>query len=350
MNQLTDRRPVLQDPSSLQRVAVFRALQLGDMLCAVPALRALRAALPAAHIVLVGLPWARELSKRYRYYVDEFLDFPGYPGLPEQAWRPTAVADFLRRAHAQRFDLAIQLHGSGRITNPLLMLLAARVNAGFFQEGDYCPDPAHFLAYPQREPEIRRLLHLLSFLGVPSRGEAIDFPLTAAEETAAQRLREAAGLSAADDYVCLHPGARASGRRWGAERFAAVGDALGARGLRVLLTGSEAERPLTAAVGKKMRSGAVDLCGQTDLGTLGVLLRDARMLVCNDTGVSHVASAVGVPSVVVFSGSDPGRWAPLDRERHRVVTAFMASETRTSVQAVLNAAQELLRAGRAHAA
>jgi ADP-heptose:LPS heptosyltransferase len=350
MDDETDRSPDLLDVSSLQRVAVFRALHLGDMLCAVPALRALRAALPAARIVLVGLPWAREWTKRYPHYIDDFLVFPGYPGLPEQSWQASAVTAFLRRAQAQRFDLAIQMHGDGRLTNPLLMLLGARTSAGFFQPGDYCPDAARFLVYPQDEPEPRRLLHLLTFLGAPSRGEAFEFPLTPTDEQAARALREAAGLSTADDYVCLHPGARASARRWGAEHFAAVGDALAATGLRVLLTGSEAEGTLTAAVVEAMRAPAVDLAGQTDLGALGALLRDARLLVCNDTGVSHLASALDVPSVVVFSGSDPGRWAPLDRQRHRVVAAFKAGEKLTSVQAVLNAAQELLRAGRAHAA
>ncbi len=349
MSHETDRSPVLHDASALKHVAVFRALQLGDMLCAVPALRALRAALPAARIVLGGMPWAREWSKRYRHYIDEFLPFPGYPGLPEQPWQAPAVTAFLRRAQAQRFDLAIQLHGSGRLTNPLVTLFGARQSAGFYQAGDYCPDAARFLVYPQREPEIRRLLHLVTFLGAPNCGEALEFPLTPKDEQAARTLRDEAGLAAGEDYVCLHPGARTSARRWGIEYFVAVGDALAAMGLRVVLTGSERERQLTGALAKAMRAPAIDLAGWTDLGRLGALLRDARLLVCNDTGVSHVASALAVPSVVVFSDSDPARWAPLDRQRHRVVTAFVATEAQAGVQAVLSAAQELLRAGHGHA-
>jgi ADP-heptose:LPS heptosyltransferase len=298
-----------------RKVAVLRALQLGDLLCAVPAFRALRAALPEAEITLIGLPWARELVRRFDGYLDGFLEFPGYPGLPERAPDFDRIPAFFESAQRAHFDLALQLHGSGRITNSVLSGLGADVSAGFFPAGETCPDERTFLAYPEDEHEIRRLLRLLDHLGIPSVGEELEFPLRQADR---EELAELAGATSLvpGEYVCIHPGGR-SARRWPPRRFAEVGDALGARGLVPVLTGSADEAAVAADVAVAMQAPSVNLAGRTTLGALGALLAGARLLPSGDTGVSHLAAALRVPSVVVFTSSDRARWAPLDRELHR---------------------------------
>ncbi len=302
-----------------RRIAVLRALQLGDLLCAVPAFRALRTALPHAHITFIGLPWARTFAERFDHYFDAFMEFPGYPGLPERRPDLRRVPEFLADAQRAQFDLVLQLHGCGTITNPLAVLLGGRRNAGFFVPGQFCPDPERFLAYPASVPEVWRHLRLMDFLGIPPQGEDLEFPLHEEDE------QELHAIGGADElqpgtYACIHPGARAAARRWPPGCFAAVADALAGEGLRIVLTGSADEGRLTTAVAHAMRTPALDLAGRTSLGSLAALLAGARLLVCNDTGVSHLAAALRVPSVVVLHGlSELEAWTPRDRQQHRVV-------------------------------
>jgi len=310
--------PAPLDFTGMRRIAVFRALQLGDLLCTVPALRALRAAAPQAEITLIGLPWSARFVERYSAYVDNHMCFPGYPGMPESEPRLEQLAGFFEAARERRFDLAIQMHGSGGLTNPLTLSLGAARNAGFYAAGEACPDRATFALWSEREHEVLRYLRLLRQLGIATQGQHLEFPLT--ELDRAELERAVPGLEPGS-YVCIHPGARLPSRRWPPHRFAQVADGLAAQGWTVLVTGSPDERDLTQAVLDAMHAPAIDLTGRTTLGSLAALLAGARLLVSNDTGVSHVAAAVAAPSVVICSGADPGRWAPLDHERHRVLYA-----------------------------
>ncbi|WP_435018234.1 glycosyltransferase family 9 protein [Tundrisphaera sp. TA3] len=301
-----------------RRVLVFRALQLGDMLCAVPALRALRRAWPHAEIVLAGLPWARSFAARFGHLVDGFREFPGYPGLPEITPDVRRIPGFLAEIQSERFDLAIQMHGSGPFVNELTALFAARRSAGFCLPGGYRPDPEGFITWPDSGLELRRLMRLAEHLGAPSAGEDLEFPLTADDLRAADEIDEVRGL-APGSFACLHAGASVPERRWPAAHFAAAAKHLDARGLRVVLTGTAAEGGLAREVADRAGVPCVDLTGRTDLGAVGVLLRRSRLLVCNDTGVSHVAAALRVPSVVISTGDNPARWAPVDASLHRVL-------------------------------
>lgn len=300
-----------------RRVAVLRALALGDLLCAVPTLRALRHAWPDAEIALIGLPWAREFVARYSAYIDRFIEFPGWPGLPERQPMLERIPDFLAAMQREQFDLAIQLHGSGTIVNSLVSLFAARQAAGFYPRGYYCPDATTFAPWQEQGLEIDRLLKLVAFLGLEKCGDELEFPLHDADDC---RLAEIADFTTgADGYAVIHAGASVEQRRWPAGNFAAVANMLADRGLPIVLTGVASERPIAQRVTACMRHAAVNMVGQTDLGTLAALVAKAALVVCNDTGISHVAAAVKTPSVVISTADNPARWAPKNKQLHRVL-------------------------------
>jgi ADP-heptose:LPS heptosyltransferase len=297
---------------------VFRALALGDLLNAVPALRALRRGHPQARITLVSLPWAAEWVQRIDV-VDDFIAFPGHPELPERACDARAWPAFLDEVQARRYDLALQLHGSGAIVNAIVGLFGARRTAGFAGDAAWRPetDAPWYAPWPERGHEIERLLVLTDWLGCPRDGLQLEFPVL--DEDRAALARTWPGVRDAGPYVVVHAGARLPSRRWPLERYAAVAERLAQRGCSVVLTGGPDEAELVARLSAEIPWPTVNLAGRTTLWTLGALIEGAAQLVCNDTGVSHVAAALGTPSVVISSGGDALRWAPLDRARHTVL-------------------------------
>jgi len=298
------------------RIAIFRALQLGDMLCVMPAIKAIRRVLPQAEITLIGLPSAQTLATRYADLVDVFMPFPGHPAFPEQAPQLDALPGFYAAARARAFDLALQLHGSGNIANGIVRQLHAKRWAGFVPPGARTW-PGRRMTWPDSLPEPLRYLALVQEMGAPASDSALFFPLSNADEEEADRLCSAHDIQP-ENTIFLHPGARLRSRRWSVARFQTVGRVLSERGWRLAITGSVEEREITATLLNGLSPDTVDLTGRTSLGGLAALIARARLLICNDTGISHIAAAVRTPSVVVASGSDPQRWAPLDRKLHDV--------------------------------
>jgi ADP-heptose:LPS heptosyltransferase len=273
--------------------------------------------MPEAHISLIGLPWACEFVRRFDCYLDGFIEFPGAEGIPEAAYDRARTDAFFASTQQERFDLAIQLHGSGLYSNAFVAGIGARASAGFTLDGRDSADLARYCLYPDEGHEIHRLLALPRHFGL-SGGDNLEFPLTEADRAGYAALARELGLSPGS-YVCIHAGARDRRRHWQPTGFAAVADALAAMGLRILLTGSAEEHELVAEVAAFSAAQVEVLAGRTSLGALGCLIEDAALLISNDTGVSHIAAALKTPSVVLFSISDPKRWAPLDAQLHRAL-------------------------------
>jgi ADP-heptose:LPS heptosyltransferase len=311
------------DKAQVRKIAIFRALFLGDMLCIIPAIRALKAALPDASVTLIGLPWQKTFAARFSHYFTNFIDFPGWPGLPEQQPNVTDTLLFLKKVRAEKFDLVLQMQGNGAATNQMCMLWGARTVVGLRREDEYCPDENLFPISEDDENETLRFLKLTDSLEIPRLGTWLEFPLSEEDETNFRWLSDYFQIQPGN-YVCLHPGARDERRRWPAKHFATVGDSLSEKGYTIVLTGSRAERSILDEVEARMKYTAINTVREEKditLGELASIIGYSQLLVSNDTGVSHIAAALQVPSVIIFSPfSDPRRWAPLNTVLHRVVT------------------------------
>ena len=284
---------------------------LGDLLCSLPAWRAVRRFRPDLRLTMISWPEMAPLLARMSQYVDELLPFPGYPGIPERPPDHAAWPRFLDAARACQFDLAIQAYGDRPAANEITELLGARRVGGFCAQG-WVPasDPDLYVPYPHDVHEVERHLRLVTHLGVPpdTDAEALEFPIIDQDRVQFDRATGSAGLRTSR-YAVLHPGASAPSRRWPAQRYGQLADHLAARGLRVVLGGTADEQPVAEAVRHHMRGDAVNLAGRTSLGAYALVLRHAALLVCNDTGPAHLAAAVRTPTVVIFLSGDPVRWA-----------------------------------------
>lgn len=304
---------------AVRKIAIFRALYLGDMLLAIPALRSLRTAFAQAEITFIGLPWAEEFVRRFGY-VDRFLEFPGFAGLPEVEVNQARTEAFLRASQAYGYDLAIQMHGNGRVSNLFIAALGARKTLGFATNDTASLPLSASLPYVESEHEIAKCLRLARLAGASDDDPRLEFPLTATDLREATRLAETNGVRTGDRLIGLHVGAKHPARRWPVSHWIEVADRLASLpGVKIVLTGSQSEKSLVDEVAQRASAPLINLAGQTTLGGLAALIARARLFVSADSGPGHLASALGTSSVLVFGKTDPNRWGPLDQWRHHVI-------------------------------
>jgi ADP-heptose:LPS heptosyltransferase len=302
----------------IHRIAVLRCNALGDYLMATPALAALRARFPDAELTLLGAPWHERFLAGRPGPVDRVRVVPrvdGLAGQPADAPGPAELPAFLAAARQAGYDLAVQLHGGGASSNPLVSALGARWTIGLRADG--APPLDAEVPYRYYQPEADRFLEVVRLVGAD--GPA-DYPRLVVRDD--ERAAAAALLPGDGPWVALHAGATDPRRRWPAERFAAVADAVAAAGARPVLVGAAGEAEVNAAVAAAAGSPLADLTGRTDLGTLAAVLQRAAVVVANDSGPLHLARAVGGATVGLFWCGNAINAAPGTRTRHRPLLSW----------------------------
>ena len=297
----------------------LRALKLGDLLVAVPALRALRRAFPDHRISYAAQPWLEPMIKLVGS-VDALLPLHGL--------------DVPIPLEPGGIDIAVNLHGSGPESTGRLQALAPRRLLGHAGEG--LPGPEWRDGVHERE----RWADLMTWHGIPA--DPLDYLLL-----------PPAAASPAPGAVVIHVGAAYGSRLWPVDRFAAVAAEFHRRGREVLFTGSAGERPRALAVAERaglpLRTVAA---GELGLDAFAAAVAGASLVVSADTGAAHLASAYARPSVVIFGPAPVAEWGPPDGphialtdEALRVGDTFALEPDpallAVSVQDVLAAAEKL---------
>lgn len=279
-------------------VTVLRALGLGDLLTAVPALRAIARAYPDEQRLLAAPAWLAPLLPLVRGDGEPCLhDLVEVAGLGADPGR------LPRRPAA-----AIDLHGAGPESHRLLLATEPQRLIAF--RNDAVAATAGMPEWEPAEHEARRWCRLLDRFGIEADATELEI-----ERPEAELPEWARGAT------LIHPGAASASRRWPPERWAAVARHEREQGREVLVTGSRGElglaRWIAAEAGLDPRR---EIAGRTDVGTLAAFVAAAGVLVCGDTGVAHLATALRVPSVLLFGPTSPRHWGPPeDREIHRVL-------------------------------
>jgi ADP-heptose:LPS heptosyltransferase len=305
--------PILEKFEGISRIAVLRGGGLGDLLFAIPAIAALKAAYPGADVTLLGTPIHEQVVSATVGPVDSVRILPYsegvHPGEEDQA----GLERFFAEMRAERFDLAVQLHGGGRYSNPFLLRLGARHTVGTRTVDAASLERTVPYLYYQHEP--LRALEVAGFAGAPP----VDLEARLAPSAS---LDEDLVNNEAEALVVIHPGATDPRRRWPADRFAEVAAACAADGCQVLIVGDSTEQPLAeriAELAAVSSPGMVrSVAGRLDVSGLAALLARCTVMVANDSGPRHLAQALGAPTVGIYWAGNVINAGALGRSLHRV--------------------------------
>jgi len=299
----------------LKNILIIKPSSLGDIVLALPALTALRKSFPDARISWLVRPEFAQLLENHPH-LTEIIPFDRK--LLGRAWfHPRAFVSLLsliRRLRRSKFDAVIDFQGLFR-TASLGWLSGCKKRFGMANAREL----AHIF-YTHKVAQNRDCIHVVDYyLKIIQSAGASDvtvefvLPQDSRAADSISRLLAAHGI-ARDSYAVLVPGSAHEDKRWPVERFAVLADRISSQfHLSLIAVGTAQETGIIERLKSLANVPLTNLVGRTSLSELIALLRNAKLVVSNDTGPGHIAAALSTPLVLMFSWSNPARIAPYGR-------------------------------------
>ena len=322
---LLKTRPVTGNPFELcgpsAKILVIRQQnQMGDMLLATPCLRALRESLPKSWITLLA-SHENEAVVRNNPYVNEVLVYD------KRAFRrnPLVLVRFIRELRKRGFDVSVVLSTvSLSVTSAVLCLVSAaryRLSYSGKSYGLGFVDRVFHVTVPLVDDGAHQTklgLRLLEAFGVGTDDLSPIMEPSKEDTEFAQEFMSRSSLQSSSLHaesrgvvVAIHPGAGKAKNRWPAPRFAHIANNFHKKqGIQIVVIGGPSDSEVIGAMLKGLEFAPAVLTEES-IGRVAAVMKRLSLLICNDTGVLHVAAAVGCPTLALFGPTDPLRWAPL---------------------------------------
>jgi predicted lipopolysaccharide heptosyltransferase III len=334
-------------------ILLIQLKRIGDLVLTTPAIAAVRAKFPRAHIALAISAGTRELLPAIRGVDRTFI---AQGKLTDAAsWVSIAAGNFDYSFDFTRTDrsafLTLIANARNRVTADHPKFRATVRALSYNELVDSPIGDMHTVDYH---------LSILEPLGIRNASPCVQLDIPSATGERADRLLADEGLTAGE-FLMLHPGSARVEKFWEAERWAAIIDVAASYDLKCIVTGGKSalERAHIAEIKAHARQPFVDLSGKIDLLTLAALLQRAKLLTTVDSGPMHLAVATQTPQVALFGPTNPLHWAPrftpalvLQAGKPEPVAEFNAKQkpapmSLISTQQVIDAMKSLLAAPQA---
>jgi ADP-heptose:LPS heptosyltransferase len=305
-------RTVSPDWPSVRRVLVVRLDNLGDVIMTGPALRAVKIQWPNIQLTLLASPGGAPAAELLPWVDATWTHRAVWQDLGRLSFDPAREAAFIDELRRGAYDVALILTSFSQSPHPVAFACALAgipVRIGRSRERGRaltCELPA----VPDSLHQVERNLSLVEAVGVPVLDRRLEIRIPKPARISARSRLGAHGLT--HGYVLLNPFASCQARTYEPRRFALAARRLAeATELRVVVCGAERDRARADEIAAILGPHGIDLVGETDLCTFAALIADARLVLTNNTSALHLADALAVAQLVMYSGTDlDSQWAP----------------------------------------
>jgi len=294
------------------RILVVRTDRIGDVVLTTPAIRALKHHYPETHLTVLVAPLTEDLF-RGNPDIDQVL-------VDDRRGRHQGIKGWfrlVREIRLQHFDCAINFHTKRR-TNLLIFLAGISRRIGYSNNkfGFLLTDRILDVRATGEKHESQFCLDVLKAIDIFSQDQTLMVPCHSESEVWAENLIKSQGDKSGRRFIALHPGSSCATKMWPAKKFIELADILQNKfQARIVLVGASSVKEVAEEIEGGVSGAVLNTVGQTNVGQLTSLLKRCDLLVSNDSGPVHIAAALGVPVVSIFTRNQPGinpeRWCPL---------------------------------------